>query len=123
MPKAQHTAYTHAYVKMLWLKWHAMASVESEAQALFAQALGYRTFRVIVEGEPLLPNEIPCPNQTHKVTCAQCMLCDGRDSAWERITGRIKKSIAVVVHGSELKGMSKPARFAIAKAKQLREAA
>ena len=78
MGNGKHTGYTHnwrtcdqAYAEIL------MASVDSEAEALEAQARGWRTFRVKGPDEPLLPNEMQCVEQTKGVQCAPCGICCG----------------------------------------------
>lgn len=82
------TGYTHAwrrakkeYASLL------MASVDSESEAKQAQALGYRTYRVLpTEGTPLMANEILCPHTGPKqVKCVDCMLCSGNRSKAKNI--------------------------------------
>jgi hypothetical protein len=85
--------YTHNWLKRPGLRGSLMASVESRTQALAAQLRGWRTFRIISEGEDLLPNEILCPNLTHGTQCADCGICDGAD-------GKCPLSVAVFVHGN-----------------------
>lgn len=62
-----------------------MASVDSPTQALFAQAKGWRTFRVKEKTEAALPSEAACPaskeykEKTGKqLTCTQCGQCKGQ---------------------------------------------
>jgi Arc/MetJ-type ribon-helix-helix transcriptional regulator len=73
------TLYEHEWRKdsNQWLNEYAMASVHSEAEALEAQAMGWRTFRERGEDDPLMDNEIQCPHRTHGVQCVDCLLCDG----------------------------------------------
>jgi hypothetical protein len=49
------------------------ASVDTEAEALEARSLGWRTFRVRLPGEPLLAFESDCES----VSGAQCIDCLG----------------------------------------------
>jgi len=73
------TLYEHEWRKdsNQWLREYAMASVHSEAEALEAQAMGWRTFRERGPDDPLMDNEIQCPHRTHGVQCVDCLLCDG----------------------------------------------
>lgn len=94
--KKTHTAYSQ--------RWrhepdsgHAdlcMASVHTPAQALLAQNLGWRTFRVTDEPD-LMPGEVWCPATEeggNKTDCKTCCLCDGN------IHGK-RVNVAVMVHG------------------------
>lgn len=90
-----HTGYTHqwklgddALMKL------CMASVDSEEELVKARGMGYRTFRVRREDEPLQPREFACPasgEELSRLTCTQCMACDGG--------AQPKASAAVIVHG------------------------
>lgn len=84
------TGYTHQ-----WRRYQArhflMASVDSEAQALEAQKMGWRTFRVRSEDTPNMPGEIDCPSSLG-VSCVKCGLCKG--------FGIIARNIAIPVHGT-----------------------
>ena len=55
--------------------------------------LGWRTFRILEEGDKLDKNEILCPNYTHGIQCADCLLCSGTE-------GRGTVDIAIPLHGS-----------------------
>lgn len=100
-PIAAWTGYTHSWrICDPRLKDLIMASVESEAGAIEAQQLGWRTFRAR-QGDPddpragLRANEVICPASAeagHRLTCAQCGLCRGGAS-------RSEKSIAILAHG------------------------
>jgi hypothetical protein len=73
-----------------------MASVENAAEALVAQAMGYRTFRVRGQQEPLAPREVKCPASAeagHKTSCFDCLACGG-------LASKAKANIAIIVHGS-----------------------
>lgn len=94
---AGHTAYTHQWRRAEpGLQSICMASVDSFAEALEAQAAGWRTFRV---GMPCddgmhLAREVLCPASKEagrKLTCAQCLACCGND-------GR-RGSIYIPAHG------------------------
>ena len=80
------TMYTHEWRKPenQWLRHYAMASVHSEAERLEAKALGWRTFRILSEGEEPVSGEIACPFETHGVQCIKCGLCNGAFHLSER---------------------------------------
>ena len=83
-------AYTHSWNVRPELKGTAMASVETVAGALKAQAKGWKTFRVKAKDEPLLSNEVLCPYEVNPlVQCEDCCLCTGN-----------KCNVAVSAHGS-----------------------
>ena len=89
----QVLAYTHAWNRRSDLKGRAMASVENVAGALKAQAKGWKTFRSKRPCDPLLPNEVLCPNQTDPARqCEDCLLCTGN-----------KANVAINRHGSAKK--------------------
>ena len=60
-----------------------MASVDSRSEALEAQAMGWRTYEVDVDGRGPDETTIICPEWKAKgapstgVTCSTCLLCDG----------------------------------------------
>jgi hypothetical protein len=94
-----HTGYTHQWREFSELRDVLMASVESEAEALAAQFLGWRTFRVrrvTADGvAPAMASEIVCPASEeggHRVTCEQCQLCEG--------ASKRAKSIAIIDHST-----------------------
>jgi hypothetical protein len=94
------TGYTHAWRRM-WaqaLKEYVMASVDSVAEQDLARSMGWRTFRVRTESEPLESNEFPCPASPEggeRMQCIDCQACDG---------GRATKASAtIVVHGAMAK--------------------
>lgn len=71
------TGYTHGWRNAPDLKSLCMASVDSEAEALEARAMGWRTFRV---SDHAMEGEILCPasEQAGKLTtCSRCGLCRG----------------------------------------------
>lgn len=94
-----HTGYTHQWrdPRFSRLGMLCMASVDNEAEAHAAWAEGWRTFRVKSAESDKLVGEVTCPASAeagHKVTCSQCLACDGAGS---------KRSIVINAHGS-LKG-------------------
>ena len=94
--KKTHTAYSQRW-RHEPNSGHAalcMASVHTPAQALLAQKLGWRTFRVTNE-DALMPNEVWCPATAEggsKTDCRTCCLCDGTSN------GKTV-NVAVKVHG------------------------
>lgn len=73
-----------------------MASADNAIERAAALALGYRTFRVRGENDPLEAGEFICPASEEagkRKTCAECGACNGG------INTR-KASPAIVVHGS-----------------------
>lgn len=82
--------YTHSWrVCDQGFRDFCMASVDSKAEHVEANALGYRTFRIRLKGSPLLEHEIQCPADTHAdvsslcgvekgaITCFECRACSG----------------------------------------------
>jgi hypothetical protein len=79
------TGYTHAWRAARFQSYRRwlMASVESEADAIQAQAMGWRTYRMLQAEENPLATELPCPGRlsfadAHGTTCDRCLKCDGR---------------------------------------------
>lgn len=93
---AAWTGYTHQWRARRGLRAWLMASVDSVAEALLAQANGWRWFRIRHAGDPLLPGEIQCPSEKTggKVKCKDCRLCCGNAKAGA-------PSVAVVAHGAK----------------------
>jgi hypothetical protein len=91
------TGYTHQWqTTPAGFKSLLMASVDSEWEMARAHAAGWRTFRVRDSVAPLdRSQEISCPASAemgHRVTCADCSLCQGTASG--------AKSIAILPHGT-----------------------
>ena len=91
----KRTGYTHAWRQLPLMRNFIMASADSLQDAREAQALGWRTFRVMGAGDTLQPNEILCPSESKGVTCFDCQLCQG--------TSKHAKNIAIMVHGARKK--------------------
>lgn len=101
-----HTGYTHS-----WKLPHAneykdilMASVDNEREAIVARSKGWRTFRVRVDGEPLMSKEFVCPASIeggNRLTCETCGACNGGSFNHDE-TGKFKAgrgTVAIIVHG------------------------
>ena len=90
---ASGTGYTHQWeTASNRLRSQVMASVDSQVEYNQATANGWRTFRTMGPGQPLLDGEIMCPSD--KVSCSRCGLCNGSKGANDK-----RKNIAIVVHG------------------------
>lgn len=85
------TGYTHQWRDNPDYAPYLMASVDNETEYYAANTAGWRTFRVKRASDPLLPNEIMCPNTTKGIQCITCGLCKG--------TSIKAKNIAIDVHG------------------------
>jgi hypothetical protein len=85
--------YTHQWSEPseFW-PFNIMASVESEGQKERANALGYKTFRVVEDYSEKLWDEIICLADSKGKTCANCMLCTGRHT-----------NVVIKAHGSKSK--------------------
>ena len=102
---AGRTGYTHAW-KRMWaqaLRPYVMASVDGVQEQDIARAMGWRTFRVRTEIEPLQANEFACPASPEggeRMQCITCKACDGADRPG-------KASAAIIVHGAMAKHFAK----------------
>jgi hypothetical protein len=91
------TGYSHQYAK----KWaqpyknYFMASVSNIADKNKANKLGWRTFRVVKDVSEKLPDEVICPNYTHKIECYDCCLCRGSSLK--------AKNVCIPAHGGKAK--------------------
>ena len=92
----------------------SMASCDTVEERKEAKALGYRTARVAIEGEPLQKGEIICPaiKTDGRIQCAECLLCDG-NASWIKSSfspyfrGRVRPDIVFPAHG----GAGQPDKF------------
>tara|TARA_R110002153_G_scaffold48394_4_gene136482 strand:+ start:141 stop:860 length:720 start_codon:yes stop_codon:yes gene_type:complete len=87
------TGYTHRWKLAPKYKVFTMASADTEKERAEAIAMGWRTFRVKHEGEPVLAGEVICPATTVGLSCAACMSCRGT-------SGSLKSTIVIDAHGS-----------------------
>lgn len=98
------TGYTHQWDKRhaQGLRSFTMASCDTREQAIEAQAMGWRTFRVRTgENDTLLPSEIICPASEEagkRRSCETCKACDGNPT--ESTT---RRSVTIIVHGLKWK--------------------
>ena len=92
---AGHNGYTHQWRGFPELAEFCMASCDSEADRFAAKLLGFRTFRVRADSDPLLEREAICPASAeagHKTTCASCKACGGT-------TAKAKVDMVIIAHG------------------------
>lgn len=95
---AGNTGYSHQWHRGInpgVMQW-CMASADSENEALQAQAMGYRTFRVKTKAQVNFKNEFTCPASEEggkRKLCFECKACDGG------INTR-KANPVIIVHGS-----------------------
>lgn len=95
------TGYTHQWKSCdQRLKNYCMASVDTDKELELAREKGWRTFRVKDANESNSKYEFNCPaskEENKRLTCAECMACNGGD--WND-----KKGTPVIVrHGSPWK--------------------
>lgn len=79
-----------------------MASVDTEMQAVYAQAKGWRTFRVGQKGQKMMKSEFNCPASKEMkakigktILCNQCKKCNGNLS--------VAKNVFILSHGALVK--------------------
>ena len=91
-----HTGYTHQWrtTAQHALRELCMASVDNDEEYREAQSLGWRTFRVRCQDDPLNAREFECVADTKGTSCADCLACDGAQR------GNKQASVSIVVHGS-----------------------
>lgn len=90
-----YTGYTHRWKRLENDDYrdYFMASCDSRDDTLFADMLGWRSFRVHTTTDDVkLEREIECPNISKGVQCRDCQLCDGNGAG---------KHIVVPVHGTK----------------------
>ena len=93
------TGYSHQWKRChsSYRRW-LMASTDSIAETVEAQAAGWRTFRIRKPDELPIVGEIDCPasdEQGHRLQCIDCMICNGcgpNDTA-------SRASVSIVAHG------------------------
>ena len=94
------TGYTHQWrkVPVIFAQW-CMASADTPQDQAFANAMGYRTFRVRSLADPVLAGEVICPASEEagrKVTCSLCKACGGNGA-------KAKANIVIAAHGAASK--------------------
>ena len=90
------TGYTHQWRWAHWLKSHCMASCDTPVDRAKASALGWRTFRVRLDDEEVMPGEFVCPASAEagmRKQCADCMACDGS------LRGERRANPVIIAHG------------------------
>ena len=92
LDRGRGTSYSHQWrTADAALARFTMASVQSLAEAAEAQAAGWRTYRVDLEGVGPQRGEITCPEELRRgsdspVQCADCGLCNGNRGGGKNIT-------------------------------------
>lgn len=106
----RHVGYTHQWRTAPALRALAMASVDSESEAMAARALGWRTFRVravradgatepLQAGPGRAVSEVPCPASDEagkRTTCERCSLCAGASVR--------ARNVAIIDHSASARG-------------------
>jgi len=96
------TGYTHQWKECdTRFNQLVMASADSPEEKQLANQLGYRTFRVRRNGEPLINDEVNCPATPeggNKSTCIRCNLCNG--TMFDRRKVSNIRSVSLTVHGA-----------------------
>lgn len=96
----KHTSYTHQWKKCdQQFKQICMASVDNEKEYNVAKKMGWRTFRVRLADDKILPGEMICPASSeggHRTDCNKCLGCAGKES-------KQKKNPVIIAHGSCIK--------------------
>ena len=104
----RHTGYTHqwhrrsnkyaqylmASIDNIMAKRQRLTGIELKRKA---NKKGYRTFRIVNDGEMIDHDEIECPYEKG-VQCADCGLCNGKTSTDDK-----RKNIFIKVHGANNK--------------------
>lgn len=94
------TGYTHQWRNCdTAYRLFLMASVDSVDDYLDAKELGYRTFRVMAEGESPHNAEIYCPATPEGGSRRQCITCKACAGTRQREMNT-SRDVAIVVHGS-----------------------
>jgi hypothetical protein len=95
------TGYTHQW-RQTWaqpMRELCMASVETLADQDLARSMGWRTYRIRRQDEPLARNEIACPSDTTGRQCIACKACDGALKP-------AAASVAIIIHGPRAKAFA-----------------
>jgi hypothetical protein len=88
------TGYTHQWKQCdQALKSLMMASADTQEEARQAQAMGWRTFRILTPDQKPSPAEAMCLNVRKGTACQACGLCRG--------TSLKAKHVAMPLHGSK----------------------
>jgi hypothetical protein len=92
-----YTGYTHQWRTASSHRHLCMASVDSPAEHLEAQAQGWRTFRVRSSAaDAMIPGEVVCPASVeggNRTQCDRCRLCSGNSGRRGLCSG-----IAIIAH-------------------------
>lgn len=93
-----HTGYTHQWrlARFQAFREIVMASADSVADRDMARAMGWRTFRIRTDAEPLGAREFSCPASDEAGHTRQCITCKACNGA---ARGPLQASVAIIVHG------------------------
>ncbi len=92
------TGYTHEWREQRFQAFRhlMMASVETPTDAIEAHALGWRTYRMRLSHEPLLPFELACPASNEMLWSSSCFACGGCNG---RKDNDARRGYAIIAHG------------------------
>ena len=97
---ANYTGYTHQWATCdPNLKNYCMGSVDSIKEQHKATGMGWRTFRIRLEGENVLNNEFICPASKERgklLDCTECGACSG-------LKVENRRSVCIKAHGLDHK--------------------
>jgi len=93
--------YTHQWRNTRFKAWakKLMASTHTETENEAARAMGWRTFRTIIDMADKTKAEIVCPASKeagYKATCETCGACNGRHSESDK-----RASVVILAHGGD----------------------
>ena len=98
---AKKTGYSHQWKNRAFAAFAllCMASCDEPDEAIEAQAMGWRSFRVNNAGDPKLSYEVQCPASKEmgfKTNCAACAACGGNEA-------KAKANIVINEHGPNVR--------------------
>lgn len=96
-----HPGYTHQWRNPKFKAWakKLMASTHTVEDNAEAVAMGWRTFRTVLNLKERTGLEIVCPGSKEagfKATCETCGACNGRSDMSD-----VRRSVAIVAHGGD----------------------
>ena len=99
----KYVGYTHQWRQRKFqpMRKFCMASVNSLEEKIEANRMGWRTFRILHDGDQLEPDEFLCPASEeagYRLTCDTCTACSG---VGEQLTRIKAANVAIWAHGSK----------------------